>query len=274
MSVAKAKQLANMATCAALYTVAIAATAFVPTPWGVGQFRPGVVIPVIYAFLGGSFVAGVGAAVGTLIGSFVLQAAGTGLGPLGSLVSGVPANFIGFYLIGWFVGKYKSWTGFIFGSFVSLMIGNFVAAGGVALYLTYVFPRWASMVLEVKLGTILGLTLFWTVTMLPFVLALVPIVIVALSRTGFSSMEGFSYFRSASMKDVAVPSVSVAVILGAIYALIVTTSVGTLMFASVVSEENIFWVKSLFAFSAVIMIGFAVVGVLLVTKSYRKSTPS
>jgi len=107
-----------------------------------------------------------------------------------------------------------------------------------------------------------------------FVLALVPVVIVDLSRTGFSSMESFSYFRSASMKDVAVPSVSVAVILGAIYALIVTTSVGTLMFASVISEENIFWVKSLFAFSAVIMIGFAVVGVLLVAKSYRKSTPS
>jgi hypothetical protein len=274
MPVAKAKQLANMATCAALYTVAIAITAFVPTPWGVGQFRPGVVIPVIYAFLGGSLVAGVGAAVGTLLGSFILQAAGTGLGPFGSLVSGVPANFIGFYLLGMFVSKYKSWKGFIFGSFVSLMIGNLVAAGGVALYLTYVFPRWASMVLEVKLGAILGLTLFWTVTMLPFVLALVPIVIVALSRTGFSSMESFSYFRSASMKDVAVPSVSVAVILGAIYALIVTTSVGTLMFASVVSEQNIFWVKSLFAFSSVIMIGFALVGVLLVSKSYHKSSSS
>ena len=97
--------------------------------------------PVIYAFLGGSLVAGVGAAVGTLIGSFILQAAGTGLGPLGSLVSGVPANFIGFYLIGWFVSKFKSWNGFILGTFVSLMIGNLVAAAGVAFYLTYVFPQ-------------------------------------------------------------------------------------------------------------------------------------
>ena len=87
-------------------------------------------------------------------------------------------------------------------------------------------------------------------------------------------MEGFSYFRSASMKDVAVPSVSVAVVLGTIYMLIVTTSVGNLMFASVVSEANIFWVKSLFAFSAVIMIGFAVVGVLLVAKPYRARAPS
>jgi hypothetical protein len=110
--------------------------------------------------------------------------------------------------------------------------------------------------------------------MLPFVLVLVPVVIVALSRTGLSSMEGFSYFRSASMKDVAFPSVSVAVILGAIYVLIVMTSVGSLMFASVVSEENIFWMKSLFAFSAAIMIGFAVVGVLLVAKSYHKSVLS
>ena len=102
-------------------------------------------IPVIFAFLGGSLVAGVGAGVGTLIGSFILQAAGTGLGPFGSLVSGVPANFIGFYLLGWFVNRWKSWMGFILGTFVSLMIGNFVAAGGVAFYLTYVFPvglRW------------------------------------------------------------------------------------------------------------------------------------
>ena len=58
MPVAKAKQLADMATCAALYAVAIAVTAFVPTPWGVGQFRPAVVIPVIYALLGGPLVAG------------------------------------------------------------------------------------------------------------------------------------------------------------------------------------------------------------------------
>src|SRR5208337_3058880 len=83
MPVARAKQLANMATCAALYAVAIAATAFVPTPWGVGQFRPGVVIPAIYAFIGAPIEAGLGAAIGTFIGSFILQAAGTGLGPLG-----------------------------------------------------------------------------------------------------------------------------------------------------------------------------------------------
>ena len=130
------------------------------------------------------------------------------------------------------------------------------------------------MVLKVKLATVLGLTIFWTVTMLPFVLALVPVVMVALSRTSFSNMEGFSYFRSASMKDVAVPSSIVAVILAAIYVLIVMTSIGNLMFASVVSEQDIFWVKSLFALSALIMIGFAIVGVLLVAKPYRKTTPS
>jgi len=44
MSVAKSKQLANMGTCAALYTVAIATTAFVPTHLRVGQFRLRVVI--------------------------------------------------------------------------------------------------------------------------------------------------------------------------------------------------------------------------------------
>ena len=90
MSAQKAKRIAFISTCAALYAVAIAITAYVPTPWGVGQFRPGVVVPAIYAFVAGASVAGWGAALGTFLGSFILQAAGTGLGPLGSLVSGSP----------------------------------------------------------------------------------------------------------------------------------------------------------------------------------------
>lgn len=268
MAPSKTKQIAHMSTCAALYAVAIAVTAYVPTPWGVGQFRPGVVVPAIYAFIGGPFVAAWGAAIGTFIGSFILQAAGTGLGPLGSLVSGSPANFIGFYLLGWFVTKYKSWRGFILGTFVSLIIGNLVAAGGVAFYLTYLVPRWATMLLEVKLGTIMGLTLFWTVTMLPFVLVLVPLVILAISKAGLSRMGAgdVSYLQSGGAKELLYPSVIVAVVLGMVYSLIVGTSLGNLLFAAVVSPSNIFWVKSLFALTAGIMVAFGIIGTVFVSK--------
>ena len=261
----KTKQVAFVATCAALYAIAIALTASIPTPWGVGQFRPGVVVPAIYAFIGGASVAGWGAAVGTFIGSFILQAAGTGLGPLGSLVSGSPANFVGFYLLGWFVTKFKSWSAFVLGSFVSLLIGNLVAAVGVVFYLTYVFPTWATMMLSVKLGTIVGLTLFWTVTMIPFVLVVVPLVVVALNRTQLTSIE-VSYLRSGKSRDLICSCVIVAVILGVIYALIVGTDLGNLLFAAVVRPANIFWVKTLFATTAVIMVAIGIVGALLVSR--------
>ncbi len=270
MAPQKTKQIVFMATCAALYAVAIAITAYVPTPWGVGQFRPGVVVPAIYAFIGGASVAGWGAAVGTFLGSFILQAAGTGLGPLGSLVSGSPANFVGFYLLGWFVTKFKSWNAFILGSFVSLLIGNLVAAAGVAFYLTYVLSTWATMMLDVKIGTIVGLTLSWTVTMIPFVLVVVPLVVTALNKAGLSTVE-VSYLRSGTSKDLIYPSAIVAVILGVIYGLIVGTDLGNLLFAAVVRPANIFWVKTLFAMTTGVMVAFGIVGAILVSRSSQKS---
>ena len=273
MGIVNTRQVAHISTCAALYAVSIAATAYVPTPWGVGQFRPGVVVPAIYAFIGGPLVAGLGAAIGTFIGSLVLQAAGTGLGPLGSLVSGSPANFVGFYLLGWFVTKYKSWNGFILGTFISLTIGNLIAAGGVAVYLTYVVPRWLTMAMDVKLATVTGLTLFWTVTMLPFVLILVPLVIAVLSRGGLSVMTPgeFSYMRSGNLKDLLYPSVAVAGILIVTYALLIVTPFGGLLFASIASPETVFWVKSLFVLTSGILVAFGVIGPLLVSRSRKKS---
>lgn len=273
MGIVNTRQVANISTCAALYAVAIAATAYIPTPWGVGQFRPGVVVPAIYAFIGGPLVAALGAAIGTFIGSLVLQAAGTGLGPLGSLVSGFPANFVGFYLLGWFVTKYKSWNGFVLGTFISLMLGNLIAAGGVAVYLTYVVPRWLTMMLDVKLATVIGLTLFWTVTMLPFVLVLIPLVIAILSRGGLSVMTAgeFSYMRSGNARSLLYPSVGVAGILIAIYALLVVTPFGGLLFASIASPETVFWVKSLFILTSAILVAFGIIGPLLVSRSRNKS---
>jgi hypothetical protein len=269
MSVSKTRQVANISTCAALYAVAIAATAFVPTPWGVGQFRPGVVVPAIYAFIGGPIEAGLGAAIGTFIGSFILQAAGTGLGPLGSLISGSPANFVGFYLLGWLVTKYRSWNGFILGTFVSLVLGNLIAAGGVAMYLTYVVPRWLTMMLDVKLATVVGLTLFWTVTMLPFVLTLVPLVIATLNRSGLAIIRSgdFTYLRSRSAKGLIYPSIGVAAILAVIYAIVMATPLGDLLFVSVASPKTVFWVKSLFALTSGILIAFGIIGALLISRS-------
>jgi hypothetical protein len=226
-----------------------------------------VVVPAIYAFVGGPLIAGLGAAIGTFIGSFILQAAGTGLGPLGSLVSGSPANFVAFYLLGWIVKRYGSWNGFVFGTFGSLIVGNLLAAGGVAIYLTYVVPRWLTMILTVKLATVIGLTLFWTVTMLPFVIVIVPLVIEALRRSGLSTMVGeFAYVNSGSAKGLIYPSVGVAAILGVIYAVVLVTPIGGLLVSSIASPETQFWVKNLFALTSVILIAFGIFGALFLSR--------
>jgi hypothetical protein len=39
--------------CASLYAISIILTAYLPTPWGVGHLRLGIIIPAIFALLGG-----------------------------------------------------------------------------------------------------------------------------------------------------------------------------------------------------------------------------
>lgn len=76
---------------------------------------------------------GLATALGTFIGdAFFLTPFGL-TNPLLSLIAGVPANFVGFYLIGWWFRKFKGWNGFVLGTFISLFVGNFIAAAGLPL---------------------------------------------------------------------------------------------------------------------------------------------
>jgi hypothetical protein len=63
---------------------------------GVG-FLPAVVIPAVFAVLYGPWVGGLGAAIGIFIRDMVVHG-----NPVLSLVAGVPANFIVFFIIGYF----------------------------------------------------------------------------------------------------------------------------------------------------------------------------
>lgn len=74
----KIKSIVLITLCATLYASLIALTATIPTPWGVGHFRPAVVIPALFALIANPWIAAFGAALGTQIGSFILP---TGLGP-------------------------------------------------------------------------------------------------------------------------------------------------------------------------------------------------
>jgi len=120
--------VALTATCAALYCIGSLLTAYIPTGFII-QLRPAVVIPAVFAVLFGSWVGGLGAAIGTFIASIVRY--GT---PLLTIFSGTPANFACFFLLGyitWRLSRRWHWTvGYLFGNLVGYLMGSVIIAMG------------------------------------------------------------------------------------------------------------------------------------------------
>ncbi len=159
----------STAICAALYAAGSYATGFITSPWGSGQFRPAVVIPGIFAVIFGPLPAGIGAAIGTLLADSVRR----GQLYIPSLVAAVPANFVGFYLFGKMVEGRFNWRRFIIASNVTLILANLLVSflyWYYNLFVVRLFP--ADAVDWVFLS--LGFTLWFFVTMLPFMLLLGP----------------------------------------------------------------------------------------------------
>jgi hypothetical protein len=167
----KSVTLTATVSCAALYAVGCYITSYIVSPWGVGQFRPAVVIPSVFAVIFGPWPAGVGAAVGTFIADSVNQ----GGFHMGSLIAAVPGNFLGFYLMGWYVGKKFTWGRFITASVVTLVFANLLVA---VLYVGVYMNLFLHSLPPYGLGGltmfIVGLTVWWFVTMLPFVVLITP----------------------------------------------------------------------------------------------------
>jgi hypothetical protein len=166
--------------CAVLYAIGAYSTAYIPSPWGVGQFRPAVVIPAFFAVIFGPIPAAVGAAIGTLIADSVKH----GYLYPGSFLAAVPGNFIGFFLFGYIVKKKFTWGRFILASNVTLTVANLIVA---FLYIT-VFkvlylsqPAYVALSWDAIVFLSVGLTIWWFVTMLPFVLLITPLLIRAVA---------------------------------------------------------------------------------------------
>jgi uncharacterized membrane protein len=233
----KALSLALISINAALYTVAIAATSPIPTPWGVGNFRPGVVIPAFFSVVFGPFVGGIGAAIGCFLGDFALSFFGLTT-PLLSLVAGVPGNFVGFYVLGWLYTKRRSLSSFILDNFVALFAGNLVAALGVLAYFLYIVPTWASWPINLQVAVVVGLTLFWVTTMVVFVTPLVPVLVMyiepTLSKIG---VKGVSKFEPSSKADIFKSTGLVTLILVAVYVFVTFMPDGSQLFAGTVPPE-------------------------------------
>ena len=149
-----------------LYAMGKWITAFIPTPWGVGQLLVGIFLPAFMAVTSDTLSVAIGAGLGTFVGDFFVQT-----NPTLSLIAGVPANFVAFLAFGWFVKKYSSWPSFVAGTVIFVSFGNLIAAT-----LVYFFAN-ATIGVTLPSSAILGLTIFWNTTSIPAILIGVPILI-------------------------------------------------------------------------------------------------
>jgi MFS family permease len=177
----RSKFVATAAICAALYAITNALTSFITTPFGIGEFRPGIVIPVFFALVSGPVPAAIGAGVGSFIGDMLTLVPEGRSTFLWAVFGGGLGNFIGILALGWIYEKLRTWRGFIFGTTVGLFLGNLVAASGVVFIGMFFIPfsslnPFPHMVGNLGLagGLLVGLLLFWFGTMFPFVIILDP----------------------------------------------------------------------------------------------------
>jgi hypothetical protein len=273
----KSSLVSTAAICAALYAIVNIATSFIQTPFGIGEFRPGVIIPAFFAITAGPIPAAIGAAVGSFIGdmislvptgksTFIWAVGGGGIG-----------NFFGFLALGWIYEKMKSWKGFVFGTTVGLFVGNLIAATGVVLLGILFLPLsslnpFPGMANITATGWIIGLLLFWFGTMFPFVIILVP-GIVRLMRPYASSLSvGRQYPELAEPNKKIVWSWSILVAILVLAALAVAIASGLSGVSTVVGAfgGTVNW-ELLFIISAIAVL---VVGAFLPQISPRaKVTP-
>lgn len=107
----KTVSIAAFALNAALYVVAgIIFYSVLPVSFGPVRFWPQAVIPAVFAIAFGPWVGGLGAGLGIFLNDIILNG-----NPLLSLMAGVTANFIGFWLIGYIAKRRISWPKSIVG---------------------------------------------------------------------------------------------------------------------------------------------------------------
>jgi len=168
-----------IAMTAAMYAVAKGLTAFIPTPFGVGQFLLFIFVPAFFAIVGDTLSAAIGAGIGTFLGDVVFLTPLGGTNPALSLVSGVPANFFAFLLYGYLVKRFQSWPAFISSTVLCITLGNFIAGALVVAFAAQVFlPAFSTVIARYGVvSLVLGFTLFWTGTMVPTVVIAVPLLL-------------------------------------------------------------------------------------------------
>ncbi|MDG6926073.1 MAG: hypothetical protein JRN09_05925 [Nitrososphaerota archaeon] len=205
---------ATIAITAVLYAVAKGATAYIHTPWGVGELLIGIFVPAFFAVVSDTWSAAIGAGLGTFIGdTFFLTATGS-TNPALSLIAGVPANFIAFLLFGWFVKRYTSWGGFVAATLSFVTLGNLIAASSIVFFGASVFTAVGPLVAAYPAeALIFGFTAFWSLTMIPFIIIVVPLLVRAVKplRGRSSIISSFPEWGEMGLRTVILGSFLLAV---------------------------------------------------------------
>ena len=174
-------KVAVIVVTAVTYVIGKGITGFIPTPWHVGQLLIGIFLPAFFVIVADTLSAAIGAGIGTFIGDVIFLVPLGATTPVLSLVAGVPANFFGILLFGWFAKRYRSWGGFVASTVSFVTLGNLIAAVAVVLFL------------NLPVSLILGFVVFWNTTSIPAVLIGVPILVRAVrplyGRTSLLSYE-------------------------------------------------------------------------------------
>lgn len=158
-------QISVIAISAALFAVTKGLTAYIRTPWGVGQLFIAAFIPVFFALTADTLPAAIGAAAGSFLGDILFLVPLGATTPFFALTVGAPANFVAILLLSTFVKRYSSWAAFVAATICFLTLGNIIAGA----LLVYLVP------LPVQL--ILGFTVYWDMTAIPAILIGVPVLV-------------------------------------------------------------------------------------------------
>ena len=158
-----AAKVSIIAISAALFAVAKGVTAYIRTPWGVGELFIASFIPAYFAVTSDSLSAALGAGFGSFLGDIFFLVPLGATTPFFALTVGAPANFIATLLLAAFVKRYHSWSAFVAATVSFLTLGNLIAAS--LLWWLAPLP---------SLSLILGFTVFWDMTSVPAILIGVP----------------------------------------------------------------------------------------------------
>ena len=132
-------------TCAVLYTIVgyLSYMGIVSPIVGVVRFWPAVIVPAVFATLFGPWVGGTGAAIGIFLSDMTY---GHQIALL-SLFAGVPANFLGFFIVGYLAGRNLEWRhlalGIIGTCVIAVLVGYLYLIGVISVDIMAIFAAMA-----------------------------------------------------------------------------------------------------------------------------------